>query len=95
MFDYLTLGPAPAGEDCVQVGCYDYQVKAKKECKKYIKLLEKKFKDRPEECSFIIKSNPHDFGSYLEVNVKFNSENEEQTKFAYNVERNQPETWKD
>lgn len=95
MLDYLTLGPAPAGEDCVQVGVSNYQQKAIKECQKYIKLLKKKFPDRPKECVFIIKSNPHDFGSYLEVNIKFDDESSDQKEYAYNVERNRPETWND
>jgi hypothetical protein len=56
-------------------------------------LLTKTFGEPPAGSNFAIKSNPHDFGSYYEVVVYYNDDNEEAAEFAYMVERNLPETW--
>lgn len=95
MIDYLSLGPAPIGIDPIQVGVEGYETKAKKECQKYIKLLKKKFSNIPENCSFVIKNNSHDFGCYYDVNIKFDNEDKEQEKFAFYVERNLPDYWEE
>ncbi len=89
MTDYLTLGPTPAGENCVQVGNDNYQTLAREECKKYIALLRKKWP----EANFRIKSFPHDFGSYMEVVVMYDTENEKETDQAFDIENNLPESW--
>lgn len=96
MKEYLELGATPCNEDCAQVGSDNYFEESSKESKRYIDLLEKKFGEhRPLSCSFRKKSFPHDFGSYYEVVVYFDSNDDESVKFAYHVENNLPETWSD
>lgn len=96
MTDYIELGSAPCEEDCAQVGSENYYEKVVEESKRYISLLEKKFgKYRPLNCSFRKKSFPHDFGTYYEVVVTYNSNDEDSVKFAYHVENNLPTTWGD
>jgi len=95
MRDYIELGPTPAGESCAQVGADDYHEKAREECQRYKELLEATFPDPPQGSRFAIKSFPHDFGSYYEVVVWFDDDNEKSVDFAYKVERNLPETWED
>jgi hypothetical protein len=41
------------------------------------------------------KSNPHDFGQYLEVQVSFNDDDEHQTHWAFMIEAELPELWDD
>jgi hypothetical protein len=42
-------------------------------------------------CKFKITRNPHDFGEYFDVEAIY--DNEEGTKWAFNVEANTPEYW--
>lgn len=42
---------------------------------------------------FIVKSFPHDFGSYYEVCAVFNDNDEASSSWAYNVEAHIPEYW--
>ena len=93
MRDYLSLETTPCNEDCVQVGSENYMVNARKECKRFIALLEKKF---PKSVGmYRIATHPHDFGSYLDVEIVYDDENEEQTDIAMEVESNLPENWED
>jgi hypothetical protein len=95
MRESLELGPTPCDEECAQVGKDDYFTKARPECRRYIELLNKKFGKPPGEAYFYVKSNPHDFGSYLEVAIKFDPNNRDEAAFAYHVESNLPATWTD
>ena len=96
MRDYVYLGSAPWDEDCVQVDPkVDYLPALKAECLRFLELLEKKFTSKPEGCSFIVKSQGHEFGEYCEVCVRFNDEDEDEIDFAYFVENNIPGKWDD
>lgn len=93
--EYMELGPVPCNESCAQVGSDEYQDRAKAECRRYKALLEKTC-PVPEgvEASYAIKRFPHEFGSYYEVVVKYNPNNEAACNFAFEVEGNTPHTWK-
>ena len=88
MRDYLCLGPVPAYEYCEQVGTpeYDYQ-KDTVNLWRYRDML----RERWPEADFAIKSFPHDFGTYREVVVYYDTE--ENDPIAYEVEANLPTTW--
>lgn len=90
MQDYMELGPTPAAEPCAQVGSDNYDVDAREECGRYKNLLIERF-GHPER--FGIKRFPHDFGSYYEVVVYFDDDDQESLDFAINVEHNIPENW--
>jgi hypothetical protein len=49
----------------------------------------------PEEVNahYTIKSFPHDFGTYKEVAIVFDSEDEAAAAFAYEVEDRLPANW--
>lgn len=97
--DYIEIGGSPSGEDCVQVSRHsDYLPAMRAECKRFKEMLEKRFpvpSSLEGKVWFSIKSNPHDFGSYLEVVVKYDMEDEQASEFALFVESNTPETWSD
>jgi hypothetical protein len=95
MRDYLTLGPTPAEEKCIGLGPNYDHAKALKESRVYKRQLERAFPDAPEGCYFTVKSFPHEYGNYLEVVVSFDNDDEEQTDFAYDVERSLPGKWDD
>jgi hypothetical protein len=93
--DMLELGSAPAEEDCVSVtDKEDYMQAMREECRRYKALLESLFPvpDNVDAC-FAIKSYPHDFGTYMEVVVKFDNYDEKAIDFAFHVEENLPGKW--
>lgn len=91
----MELGSAPVNEDCAQVGSTNYPSVALEQCRRYKKLLEAKFGDPPGDAYFKVKSNLHDFGTYYEVAVVYNENDEKEVEFAFHVESNLPETWDD
>jgi hypothetical protein len=92
MTDYITIGPSPSAEDCAQVGAADYPEASRKECKRYIEQLLRVYGPPPEGAQLLVKSFPHDFGTYREVVCKYDTENEEAVDYAMRVE-NGCENW--
>lgn len=94
-FDELELGTTPTGEDCAQVGSknYEYSTLARMELKAFYHQLTRLFPNPPAGVTFKTKSNPHDFGTYYDLAVKFDSNDEAAAEYAYNVENNTPEEW--
>jgi hypothetical protein len=95
MRDSLHIGSAPYGEDCAQVGADDYRARARAECRAFLAQLVRIFGQPPEGCELIIKSNPHDFGSYLSVDAVFDGDSDDAVSFAYRCESEGPESWDD
>ena len=94
MRDYLELGATPCDEQCAQVGSENYRHDAMKECRRYRELLEKQFPDfEATDCRFVIREEPHDFGTYYEIFVSYDPNNSDSVEFAYNVENNLPSNW--
>ncbi|MBU1374312.1 MAG: hypothetical protein KKG25_16320 [Bacteroidetes bacterium] len=93
MRDYITLGPVPCDEDCAQVGQDDYPERSRAEYKAYFCQLRRQFGKEPGGAMFSVKSFPHDFGSYREVVVYYDNENEASVDFAYKVEGELPGEW--
>jgi hypothetical protein len=93
MMDGFSLGPVPCNEECVQVGTEDYMRRAKIECRAFVNQLERQFPDTPSGVYFRITHNPHEFGTYLDVEVRFNDDDSEATAFAIKVENEAPEDW--
>ena len=69
--DSLYIGEAPWDESCAQVGTDMYPVNARKECQRFIDQIRRHYGPEPEGARLYIKSNPHDFGSYLSVECTF------------------------
>src|SRR4051812_4045729 len=80
--DIIRLGPAPAEEDCAQVGSRDYTRNAKVECRASVEAIRKACGQEPEGARLTIKSQPHDFGSYYEVAVVFDGSNPAAAEYA-------------
>jgi hypothetical protein len=93
--DYINIGPAPSGEMPIQVGADNYSELSRAECKRFIKLICKIHGDPPEGAKLIIKSFPHDFGSYLEVCAQYEEGNQKATDYAFLCESETPEYWSD
>ena len=91
MLEYLGIGSSPYGEDCAQVGSDTYYEVIKTECRRYIELLNNKFDTKL--VSFCIKGFPHDFGTYYEVCIRYDRNNEDAENEAYEIDNNLPEFW--
>ena len=94
MRDYLELSSTPTNEPCAMVGADDYQKRGRLECRAFIDQLERQFPHAIDAgCTFKIRSNPHDFGTYYEVAVFYDDDDEEQTRAVYDIENDLPTTW--
>lgn len=93
MQDCLDLGSSPSHEDCAQVGRDGYYERARRECRAYICQLRRMFGDEPDGARLAIKSNPHDFGSYLSVVCHFDGDNRAAAEYAYRCEGQGPQEW--
>jgi hypothetical protein len=95
MRDYVCLGCSPVDEKCVQVGEDNYSEKAKKECRKFINLIKRKFGEEPDGACLTVGSFPHDFGTYFQVICSFDDQNTKASDYAFNIEDYLPQTWND
>lgn len=95
--DCMELGPVPADESCEQVrsnGTTDY-TRMRAECTAYKHQLERQFPDAPEGTYFRVKSYSHDFGTYYEVCVNYDMDDDESSEYAFKVENDLPGNWDD
>jgi hypothetical protein len=93
MRDYITIGATPCEEPCAQVGADNYREQSMKECIAFKKQLRRQFGEEPEGAQIVTKSFPHDFGTYHEVCVVFEDENEVAVNYAFGVENSTPANW--
>lgn len=89
------LGSAPAEEQSVKLGSDDYVRNARIECRAYIAAIRKVCGHEPDGARLTVKSQPHDFGTYYEVAVVFNPDDQEAVEYAVKVERGVPTTWEE
>ncbi|HNU12559.1 MAG TPA: hypothetical protein PKJ45_14530 [Rubrivivax sp.] len=91
--DYIELGPAPAEESCAQVGDEDYEAESRRECLTYVRQIYRTFPVPPGvNARFLVRSFPHDFGTYREVVVEYQA-TREALDFVLRVENNVPTQW--
>lgn len=86
MRDSIYIGETPNTETCEQMGDNYDSAKARRECRAYINQLRRVYGQEPAGAMFKVKSNPHDFGSYLSVECYYDDNNEEAMNYAFNAE---------
>jgi hypothetical protein len=91
--DRVYLGSAPAEEDCAQVGADDYADRSIRECRAYIAAIKAVCGEPPEGATLRIVSEQHDYGSYREVVVEFDGNDEAAAKYASLCDEKAPTTW--
>ena len=89
----LSLGPTPAGEQCAQLGSDDYHKWSRIEIRAYANQIKRMFPNMPAGLILKISSNPHDFGTYHELDVVYLTDDEEAETYAFNMENGIPEYW--
>lgn len=97
MKEWMTLGTVPYEEDCVQVNSdKDYFSEMQVEVRRFVKFLEERFFNIPDEAYFGVKrEGGHDAGTYLEAAIYWNTNCSEAQEFAFFVESNIPARWDD
>lgn len=94
MRDTLEIGPTPCNEDCQPVGMPTYDpMRAMAECRAFKAQITRALGEPPPGACLTITRNPHDFGTYYEVAVRYEDQDEEATDWAYRVEAEAPEDW--
>jgi hypothetical protein len=93
MREYMELGPTPCDEPCEQLGPNYNRRKALRECRAYARQLERQHGAPPEGAYFGVKGFAHDFGTYHETVIYFDTENEAAMEYAYKVEGDTPANW--
>lgn len=91
--DYITLGPAPAEEDCAQVGEPDYYTRAHEECRRYRNLIRRVLGAEPDGAQLTVTGFNHDFGHYYEVTVEYDPDNPAAVEYAFRCEAKAPGRW--
>lgn len=89
------LGNSPIEEESVQVNSSKpYMDNMRKESLKFLQLLKKLFPEyRKYNCAFKIEKSLHEFGSYQEVKIEYNENDQESELYAVYVENFIPEYW--
>lgn len=93
MQDYLSISSVPAGEDCAELGSENYYNRAKAEIKALKNQMIRIVGEPPFGAILKMKGFPHDFGTYYELVVVYNDDNEEAEEYAFKCENELPEFW--
>lgn len=86
---------SPVCESCLQLGNDSYHEFIGLETEAFINQLRRIFGPEPQGCYFRVTKNPHDFGTYLDVEVVFDEDDEDASDYAYDVEADLPDYWDD
>lgn len=93
MHEYIDVGSSPTEESCAQVGSKGYYERARQECRAYINQLRRAFGSEPEGARLAVKSNPHDFGTYLSVVCYYDPGIPASADYAFRCESESPTEW--
>lgn len=95
----LFLGPVPADESCTQTVDPNYGVLAVNECEAFIELIQRVMADEgialAHGVKLAVEACPHDFGTYYEVAVRYDDDNEDAVNLAVQIENLAPSEWDD
>lgn len=96
MQDYLNIGCTPYEEPCAQVGSENYTKRSAVECRVFAaqckRVLKKKYGSNY-DVEITVKSFSHDFGTYREVVVLYDTDNEQQVQQALYLESADLSQW--
>lgn len=83
----VEIGGTPAEEACAATGkTVDYDMYNRLECRAYIAALKVAYGPPPEGGEFRVKGNPHDFGTYYDVEYRCPDDNAEAVAYGFKVE---------
>ncbi|MGA7933847.1 MAG: hypothetical protein WCA35_09900 [Kovacikia sp.] len=94
MYESLELGQTPCNEECAQVGKDNYPEQSRKECRVWISQLQREFPKADDiDAHFKISQFTHDLGTYREVVLNYNLNDDRAVKYASQIEQKCPQNW--
>jgi len=94
MLETLELGTTtPYDEPCAQLGSEGYYTKAQQEIRAFVGQLIRLTGRPPANANFKMIQCPHDFGTYLDLALVYNEDDEEHVEWMLKVESNIPDKW--
>lgn len=93
MRDFVYIGSTPCDEPCEQLGPEYNRDKARRECHVFINQLRRMFGMEPDGAELCVKSERHDFGTYLEVICYFDDAKQASVDYAFRCEGEAPANW--
>jgi len=94
MRDQFELGTTvPHDEPCIQLGENDYSKFSKMEARALVNQITRNIGQPPYGASLKIISCPHDFGTYYDVAVVYDDEDEESEAYMLKAESAIPSNW--
>jgi hypothetical protein len=106
-FDFLTLGNTPTGEQCAQISAteYDFKRESKVEGIAFIRQIARQFglveningNAQNTDGTLIVRAKHfgHDFGTYQEICVFYDTDRKDVIDLAFRIEDETPEFWDD
>lgn len=91
--EHYDLGPVPADETPEQLGKGYNSRKARFEVQVFIRQLIRTFGEPPEGCRLRVGSNLHDFGTYYEARIIYDSQNQSHCEYVNKLDSEYPEEW--
>jgi len=83
----------PHEEECAQLGSEMYQTRARQEVQAFTRQLLRIHGSPPEGARFKIIRCPHDFGTYLDLALVYDEDNEEHVEWMLKIESGIPDKW--
>jgi len=83
--DFISIGPVPNAEPCVQLGHNDYLKYSRMELQVYINQLKREYGPTA-ICRLSSKSFPHEFGTYHEIVIWYDATIDASVEEAYKYE---------
>ena len=94
MLETFELGTTtPYDEPCAQLGSEGYYTKAQQEIRAFVGQLKRLTGQPPANANFKMIQCPHDFGTYLDLVLVYDEDDEDQVEWMLKVESLIPANW--
>lgn len=95
MRDTIELGSAPWDEDYADISQENYPERGRAQCRAFLNQLIRAHGKPPDGAKLSVKGLRHDFGTYYEVVVSFDSDDDAACDYAFKLEAESPQNWDD
>jgi hypothetical protein len=94
MREFIDLSTTvPLDEECVQLGTNEYIMGSRLEVKAFVEQIKREHGEPPIGASISIIKCPHDFGTYHDVRIIYDTDKPASEEWALKVEEELPYKW--
>ena len=94
MREFIDLSTTvPLDEACVQLGASDYLMGSRAEAKAFIDQIKRENGEPPVGASISVIKCPHDFGTYHDIRIIYDTDKPASEEWALKVEAELPHKW--